>query len=77
MYATSDVSSGFNHSHTEFPALFAGKAGGKLRGDVHVRANGESYSTALVTVTQAMGLALDGVGVAEGRATSGIGALLV
>ncbi len=77
VYATSDVSSGLNHGHSEFPVLFAGRAGGKLRGDVHVRASDESYSTALVTATQAMGLALDGVGKDEGRATSGISALLV
>jgi hypothetical protein len=77
VYATSDVSSGQRHDHVEFPALFAGKAGGRLRGDVHVRASGDNYTKALVTVANVMGVTTSGIGIDAGRATEGIAGLLV
>ena len=54
----------------------AGKAGGRLRGDVHVRASGDNYTKALVTVANLMGVTPSGIGVDTGRATQGIGELL-
>ena len=75
VYATSEVSSGLLHEHVEFPVLFAGKAGGRLRGDQHVRASGDNYTKALVTVVRAMGMAVDGISKDEGRATDAIEAL--
>jgi hypothetical protein len=77
IYATSDVSSGLRHEHLEFPVLFAGKAGGRLRGDVHVRAAGDNYTKALVTVANAMGVTVDGIGLDTGRATDPVAGLLV
>ncbi len=75
IYATSEVSSGLLHEHVEFPVLFAGKAGGRLRGDQHVRASGDNYTKALVTVARALGVTTDGIGKDEGRATDALEAL--
>jgi len=71
IYATSDVSSGLRHDHLEFPVLMAGKAGGRLHGDIHVRASGDNYSKALVTVANLMGVTTTGIGIDAGRATAG------
>jgi hypothetical protein len=76
IYATSDVSSGLRHDHLEFPVLMAGKAGGRLRGDVHVRASGDNYTKALVTVANLMGVTSNGIGIDAGRATDTIAGLL-
>src|SRR5260370_39992341 len=75
IYATSDVSSGLRHEHLEFPVLMAGKAGGRLRGDVHVRANGDNYTKALVTAANLMGVTTNGIGIDAGRATEVIAGL--
>jgi hypothetical protein len=76
IYATSEVSAGLSHEHVEFPVLFAGGAGGKLKGDLHVRASDDNYTKALVTCAALMGVATAGIGKDEGRATEGIAALL-
>jgi hypothetical protein len=75
IYATSDVSSGLRHEHLEFPLLFAGKAGGQLRGDVHVRASGDNYTKALVTAASLMGVTTNGIGIDTGRATDTLAGL--
>jgi hypothetical protein len=77
IYATSDVSSGLRHEHLEFPVLMAGKAAGRLKGDVHVRTPGDNYTKALVTVATAMGVMTGGIGLDTGRATDVISGLLV
>ncbi len=77
IYATSDVSSGLRHEHLEFPVLMAGKAGGRLRGNVHVRASGDNYTKALVTVANLMGVTTNGIGLDTGRATEGFDSMLM
>ena len=77
IYATSDVSSGLRHEHLEFPVLMAGKAGGRLRGNVHVRASGDNYTKALVTVANLMGVTTNGIGLDTGRATDGFDSMLM
>jgi len=63
--------------HLEFPVLMAGKAAGRLKGDVHVRLPNDNCTKALVTVATAMGVTTGGIGLAEGRATEVIPGLLV
>jgi hypothetical protein len=77
VYATSDVSSGLRHEHLEFPVLLAGKAAGRLKGDVHVRAANDNYTKALVTAATAMGVVTGGIGLDAGRATDVVAGLLV
>jgi hypothetical protein len=65
VYVTSDTAWGKTHTKQEWPVLFAGKAGGRLRGDEHLNFPGENLSRALLTVAQIMGstqteLGLDG-----------------
>ena len=55
VYVTSDTAWGKTHTKTEWPVLFAGKAGGRLRGDEHHNFPGDNLSKALLTVAQIMG----------------------
>lgn len=51
----SELASGWEHLHDNMPLLVAGKAGGALRGGVHVAANGEEASRLMLALLQAMG----------------------
>lgn len=55
IYVTSDTAWGKIHTREEWPVLFAGKAGGRLRGDEHHNFQSESLSKALLTAAQIMG----------------------
>jgi hypothetical protein len=55
VYVTSDTAWGKVHAPQEWPVLFAGKAGGRLRGDEHFNFPGENLSAALLTIAQLMG----------------------
>jgi hypothetical protein len=50
--------------------LFAGKAGGRLRGDEHHQFQGENLSKALRTVAQLMGSTATQFGMDAGQVTS-------
>jgi hypothetical protein len=76
VFATSEVSSGLRHEHLEFPVLFAGKGGGKLPGDRHVRLPGDNYTKALVTCAKLMGADTPGIGKDGGFATDAIAELM-
>jgi hypothetical protein len=53
---TTELSEGFTHSNDEFPILVAGRAGGALRGGVHVRSTTrENTSNVLLTLLRAVG----------------------
>lgn len=69
VYVTSDTAWGKVHDRTEWPVLFAGKAGGRLRGDEHHNFQSENLSRALLTVAQLMGTNLTEIGLDGGRAT--------
>jgi hypothetical protein len=66
VYVTSDTAWGKIHTRQEWPVLFAGKAGGRLRGDEHFNFQGENLSRALLTVAQLMGSSQTEFGLDEG-----------
>jgi len=76
VYVTSCVSESQTHSGHDYPLLVAGKAGGKLRGDQHVRLLGDNVSKVPFTLLTALAGKAEGFGEAEGRVTSGIPELL-
>lgn len=77
VYVTSDTAWGKLHDRTEWPVLFAGKAGGRLRGDEHHRFQGENLSRALLSVAQIMGSDITEIGIDGGRVTSALPGIMV
>jgi hypothetical protein len=77
VYVTSDTAWGKTHTKAEWPVLFAGKAGGRLRGDEHHNFQNESLSRALLTVAQVMGGTKTEIGLDAGRATSPLAGIRV
>lgn len=76
VYVTSCVSESQTHSGVDFPLLIAGKAGGRLKSDQHVRLLDENVSKVPFTLLTALGGGAEAFGEAEGRVTSGIAELL-
>jgi hypothetical protein len=76
IYTTSCTSESQTHSNLDFPLLVAGKAGGKLKGDMHVRLIGENTSKLPFTLLTMMGSTATTFGQAEGQVTSRIPELL-
>jgi hypothetical protein len=76
IYVTSCTSESQTHSGNDYPLLVAGKAGGKLRSDQHVRLLEENVSKVPFTLLTAFGGTAPSFGEAEGRVTSGISELL-
>jgi hypothetical protein len=76
VYATSCVSESQTHSGLDFPLLVAGKAGGKLKGDQHVRLLGENVSKVPFTLLTAFGVNAQSFGDSEGKVTGGVAELL-
>jgi hypothetical protein len=76
IYVTSCTSESQTHSGTDYPLLVAGKAGGKVVTDQHVRLLGENVSKVPFTLLNAFGGAADSFGEAEGEVTSGVAELL-
>lgn len=56
IYATSEYGEGWLHSVKELPVLIAGRAGGALIDNTHVRLPGDNLSRAQLTALQALGL---------------------
>lgn len=77
VYVTSDTAWGKVHQRHEWPVLFAGKAGGRLRGDEHHNFQGENLSRALLTIANLMGLDLAELGQDGGRVTAELPGLRV
>jgi hypothetical protein len=76
VYTTSCVSESQTHGGTDYPILVAGKAGGKLRGDQHLRAIDDNVSKVPFTLLNAMGAKATSFGMAEGQVTTGLSGLL-
>jgi len=76
IYTTSCVSESTTHSPVDFPLLITGKAGGKLKGDQHVRLVGDNASKVAFTLLQAYGSTAQTYGQNEGQVSSGIPELL-
>jgi hypothetical protein len=77
VYVTSDTAWGKIHTKEEWPVLFVGKAGGRLRGDEHHNFPGENLSKALLTAAQAMGSGVTSLGVDAGRVTAPLSGILI
>jgi hypothetical protein len=77
LYTTSCVGESQTHGGTDYPILVSGKAGGKLKGDTHVRLIGENVSRVGLTLLTALGGTATSWGMADSMATTGISELLV
>jgi len=76
VYTTSCVSESQTHGGTDFPLLAAGKAGGKLKTDQHIRLLDDNVSKVPFTLLRAMGSSATSFGLAEAQVSSPISALL-
>jgi hypothetical protein len=76
VYATSCVSESQTHGGTDFPLLVAGKAGGKLKTDQHIRLLDENVSKVPFSLLTAMGSAATTFGMAEAQVSSAVPGLL-
>jgi len=77
VYVTSDTAWGSTHTKAEWPVLFVGKAGGRLRGDEHHNFQNENLSRALLTAAQIMGSTKTELGLDGGLATSALAGIQV
>jgi hypothetical protein len=76
VYVTSCTSESQTHSGNDYPLLVAGKAGGRLRSDQHVRLLDENVSKVPFTLLNALGGTAETFGQAEGSVSSGVAELL-
>jgi hypothetical protein len=77
VFVTSDTAWGKTHTRQEWPVLFAGKAGGRLRGDEHHDFRGDNLSKALLTAAQIMGSDVAEIGLDAGNVTSPLSGIQV
>jgi hypothetical protein len=76
IYTTSCVSEAPTHSGIDFPLLVSGKAGGKLKGNTHVRLVGDNVSKVPFTLLTAMGGTATSYGAGDSMVQSAIPELL-
>ncbi len=76
VYTTSCVSESQTHGGTDYPLLVAGKAGGTVKGDQHIRIVDENTSKVPFTLLTAMGSKVTTFGKDEAQVTSGVSDLL-
>jgi hypothetical protein len=76
VYTTSCVAESTNHGATDFPILVSGKAGGKLKGDMHVRLVGDNVSRAGFTLLTAIGSKATSWGMGESATSAAISELM-
>jgi hypothetical protein len=72
IYVTSCCSWGKVHSYDEWPVLLVGKAGGALKGNQHLRFQGENHSKVLFSIASLMGSPQMSLGKDAGLVTSGL-----
>jgi hypothetical protein len=72
IYATSCTSWGKTHAKDEWPVLLAGRAGGALPGNLHVRAEGQNLSQILFSMANLFGANVTELGANEGLVTTGV-----
>ena len=76
--ATTDCSLGRTHSLDNYPLVIAGKAGGKLKSNIHYRdAGGDNASKVILSLVRAVGVTAGSFGVDDGETTDGLGAIEV
>jgi hypothetical protein len=76
VYTTSCTSESQTHSPLDFPILVSGKAGGKLKGDQHIRLIDANTSTVLYSLYTTHGGTAATFGMGEGQVSSGVPELL-
>jgi hypothetical protein len=76
IYTTSCCSESPTHSGLDFPLLVSGKAGGKLKGDTHVRMVGDNVSKVPYTLLSAYGGTAKSYGLGDSMTTATIPELL-
>jgi hypothetical protein len=76
VYTTSCTSESQTHSPLDFPLLVSGKAGGKLKGDQHIRLVGDNTTKVLFTLYQTFGGTAGTFGQGDGQVSSGVPALI-
>jgi hypothetical protein len=76
VYTTSCVAESQSHGGTDYPIVVSGKAGGKLKGDTHVRLIGENVSNVGFTLLTALGSKATSWGLADSMTTTGVSELL-
>jgi hypothetical protein len=73
---TTEHADASDHSANDFPFIVAGKAGGALKGNLHVRGSGENSSRVHLSLLKACGLPVTSFGQGAGFANTAIPALL-
>jgi len=76
VYTTSCCAESQTHGGTDFPVLVSGKAGGKLKGDTHIRLVGESVSVVPFTLLNAMGGTAKSFGLGDSMVTDEVSEML-
>jgi len=76
IYVTSDTAWGKIHTKEEWPVLLVGKAGGKLKGDMHNNYPGDNLSKALFTIAKVMGSNITELGVDNGKVNATLGGII-
>jgi Protein of unknown function (DUF1552) len=76
IYTTSCCSEAPTHSGNDFPLLISGKAGGKLKGDMHVRMVGDNVSKVPYTLLTAFGGTANSYGLGDSMTQGTISELL-
>jgi len=76
VYVTSCTGESKSHGATDYPIMVAGKAGGTLKGDQHLRIVDENVSKVPFTLLTMMGSKATSFGNAQGMVTAGIPGLL-
>jgi hypothetical protein len=76
VYVTSCTSESQTHSGNDYPLIVAGKAGGRIVSDQHVRLLDENVSKVPFTLLTAFGGAATSFGQNEGQVSSGVAELL-
>lgn len=72
VYVSTDVAWGKDHATQEYPVLFAGKAGGRLAGNLHVRETQGNLSQALFSAAHLMGSTIATLGTGGGLVNKGV-----
>jgi hypothetical protein len=75
VYATSCTSWGKVHSTDEWPVLLAGRAGGAIKGNQHLRYAGQSLSNVLLSIANIFGANLTSIGLAGGMTSTELAGL--
>ncbi len=75
IFVCTEHAEGWTHSQDDMPMLLCGKGGGRLKGNVHYRGNGDNASRGLLTALRGAGLPLSEFGHEAGKTSTPIAEL--